>query len=789
VFERLKKIGVFSKLSFSFIKFFFILTLINLIISTQLSKSIIMTEAYNNNALLLNKMSGLIENKIEDFNKAVYSFSLEIGADRADQNIANLYQRWNYVYRGIEEIGANYDFIDSVYIFYNKGQNVYYQSLGNGYNGILNTHDFFDRDIFQDFNSSKRISYETGLRAVDTEKFKGMNKAGKITKVFSFIKRIPTYSLNTKNGLIINVKENYLSDLIKANYIPPKSSLIISYSSGDIIFAYNENAAAGLSDTTIQEIMDESKGADNLNKSFSIPSGKDKVFVTQVKSDMSDRVYMLIVPENELMKPISKVNVPIFIMSNLLFIIAVIFSSRMDVKFFQPVLGILRTLKANRSIMEIKEEGNQKAIKNNEFAEISSYIDNIIIKNSVQQKQLAEYKREMQRYFSSYKERVLYEVLIGNKETQDMIEEDKVFLSSDLKWFIVILVNIKIDGKQELEIIDTIQTIPMFEKVISILSEYGYVEKIQINKQQVAFLLGMKHKQDIGELSGELEISIDRMDQLDLMVHIGIGSLYDEIGKISRSYSEARNKLYYMTSINKSSVFHVIQEDYQETRANYPYEVENEITFNVQKGNLDEIKDGIKRFSCYLRENSILIDRSKKYWVILIHNIIMQIYSVYKIEKSDLKDNDIYNYIEELDTESEIEDWMLYILDKCINLIKSSSIYDNKDLIDKVIDYINDHYMENINLNTIAEYVYLTPGYLSKVFKSFTKETFNSYVINVRMNKVAELLTNSDMNVTEISEKVGYNSVRSLIKTFKSYFNCTPTEYRKRTAVNFLDKK
>ena len=99
-------------------------------------------------------------------------------------------------------------------------------------------------------------------------------------------------------------------------------------------------------------------------------------------------------------------------------------------------------------------------------------------------------------------------------------------------------------------------------------------------------------------------------------------------------------------------------------------------------------------------------------------------------------------------------------------------------VIAEIQNFIRQHYQENISLNMLAELFYMHPNYLSRLFKEKTGENFVDYLVDVRMQKVKELLKHSDYKIIEICSMVGYDNPRSFSKAFKNYTGMTPKEYR-----------
>ncbi|NLC52705.1 MAG: response regulator transcription factor [Firmicutes bacterium] len=102
----------------------------------------------------------------------------------------------------------------------------------------------------------------------------------------------------------------------------------------------------------------------------------------------------------------------------------------------------------------------------------------------------------------------------------------------------------------------------------------------------------------------------------------------------------------------------------------------------------------------------------------------------------------------------------------------------DKRLVQIIKDYINEHYHEQISLSTLAEQIYLSPSYLSDLFKNQTGETITNYLTKVRMEKAKELLKDLQMKSYEIGEMVGYKDPAYFSKVFKKVVGVSPNEYR-----------
>lgn len=95
-----------------------------------------------------------------------------------------------------------------------------------------------------------------------------------------------------------------------------------------------------------------------------------------------------------------------------------------------------------------------------------------------------------------------------------------------------------------------------------------------------------------------------------------------------------------------------------------------------------------------------------------------------------------------------------------------------------VISYIDDHYTQNLSLETIAAYSGFSKYHFSRLFKQYTNYTYYEYLIFRRIKAAEELLTQPGLSVTEIALQSGFASISSFNRIFKQKKGCTPSEYR-----------
>ena len=115
-----------------------------------------------------------------------------------------------------------------------------------------------------------------------------------------------------------------------------------------------------------------------------------------------------------------------------------------------------------------------------------------------------------------------------------------------------------------------------------------------------------------------------------------------------------------------------------------------------------------------------------------------------------------------------------------INKVRHNSVSDihsyansTHKTISEITGYINNHYNENITLDTIADLFYISPCYFSRTFKRLCGIPFSEYLNNVRVKEACKLLYKTDMNITSVAEAVGFGSNAHFDRVFKNFSACT----------------
>jgi len=137
----------------------------------------------------------------------------------------------------------------------------------------------------------------------------------------------------------------------------------------------------------------------------------------------------------------------------------------------------------------------------------------------------------------------------------------------------------------------------------------------------------------------------------------------------------------------------------------------------------------------------------------------------------------LWEHLERFDTLESLQEQVTDQLLKASDSIKVQSD-SRSQIVHEAMRIIQQRYHENLTLQSVSEQVHVTPVWLSKLFKKETEMNFLECITDVRMQKAAELLSDLNHKVYQISYLVGYQDPVHFSKLFKRKYGCTPQEYR-----------
>lgn len=128
------------------------------------------------------------------------------------------------------------------------------------------------------------------------------------------------------------------------------------------------------------------------------------------------------------------------------------------------------------------------------------------------------------------------------------------------------------------------------------------------------------------------------------------------------------------------------------------------------------------------------------------------------------------------------------IIELCAYLLRYNSTItldnneiDNKStsilLMQKAILFIQNNYMNNLNIKYMSEYLHISQYYFSHLFKNITGMNFKTYLNTIRIDKAQKYIEETNLTILSIAMKCGFNSIRTFNRAYKQSYGYSPSEY------------
>lgn len=150
-------------------------------------------------------------------------------------------------------------------------------------------------------------------------------------------------------------------------------------------------------------------------------------------------------------------------------------------------------------------------------------------------------------------------------------------------------------------------------------------------------------------------------------------------------------------------------------------------------------------------------------------------------------------YLHDLGNLSDIDSlcfWLTGVMNTFMDRIFNYRNAKHASVIHQSIQYLNAHYSEHVTLEQMAQLVFLSPAYFSRVFKQETGLSFNTYLNKVRIEHSKAILLKQSIRLTDAAMLVGFEDQSYFTKVFKKFTGVTPLHYRAaRMNVNEGEKR
>lgn len=258
-------------------------------------------------------------------------------------------------------------------------------------------------------------------------------------------------------------------------------------------------------------------------------------------------------------------------------------------------------------------------------------------------------------------------------------------------------------------------------------------------------------------------------------VSFGIGRFVSSIRYLSKSYKEAEYALDYRFFMGKRSIIYIGDVEKETNRERIDLErQENELTACIKTGDVTGVEKQTEKYFALLGQHSVLGQ------AFIYEEITIFAGNLLRALRGKFEDGDESSFakLEQLlddlrmkktfATLSELQGQVADIVRNIAERINDDRLLRNEGVIEKAKSYVLSHLSGDVSLITVADMVYVSPNYLSFLFKE-SGENFKDYVVRAKMERAKEMMESGEYNLNQMALALGYKDGRYFSQVYKKY--------------------
>lgn len=264
-----------------------------------------------------------------------------------------------------------------------------------------------------------------------------------------------------------------------------------------------------------------------------------------------------------------------------------------------------------------------------------------------------------------------------------------------------------------------------------------------------------------------------------------------------------------LTYENRSSDFHC-----RDTRtSSAPLETSTHLHYHVEMGCLfrgntklvidskEYLAEPEDTFICFPNQVHNFHTLSKEEYILFIFNpdIVPEFSRLFaknlpksNLLKGALRDKEIFSLMYNISNAASeggaysqmiIRGYLLVLLSKLFGMMELYNVQSSDTkLLGTILNYCIKNYDQPLSLSILEKELHISKFYISHTLSNKLHIGFNDYINSLRVSNACRYLLGSDMSITEISEKVGFNTLRTFNRAFVKHMKVTPSQYRTQKA-------
>lgn len=272
-------------------------------------------------------------------------------------------------------------------------------------------------------------------------------------------------------------------------------------------------------------------------------------------------------------------------------------------------------------------------------------------------------------------------------------------------------------------------------------------------------------------------------EYLKVPISIGISKSYSDLLESKEACEMGKQALHQRLNLGKESI--IFYEDISMVVSGpvllyYPAELEAQLFNAIRLGDKEQVAEALYPFLAQLIGKNKSTLNFEVMLVRLVNNLI-QLEQHLGIQVLLTQDNNkLYHRVLDIRNPEEIERLLVQeVIYPMTYTMKEKMSKQFRCLSDKITAIVDAEYDRELTLESIGERLHYNPNYLSSIFKKEYGTAFSEYLMNYRLEMAKKWLSETDMTIKEIAERLQYHNSQNFIRSFRKKEQVTPGAYRK----------
>lgn len=430
-----------------------------------------------------------------------------------------------------------------------------------------------------------------------------------------------------------------------------------------------------------------------------------------------------------------------------------------------------------------------KPIKLQELTETMDQVVKSMEAEKHQKQQMEQLEKHLKESMPALKEKFLGELLTGIFKDEEEILRKIEFFHLDMKryeeWAVALFVMDDYEKAVELysEKYRNLLSFSVRNIMDDLLVQFGPGIAVTMREDEYAIVFCGSAGLDHGRITEQCQKVIEAMAKfLKLSISAGIGNPVRQLAQLHISCQEARSAVEYRFFTGKGSVNHI--HDFYSGRieldVNALYDHQMKLMTFIKLGDIPQVRAKLEEIFSNLHHNRNIPAG-------YVHSLCIEMITLAsktflelgeQLESAGVKLIVCIDEIYQKQNASELSAYIRDVMERLASYMAEKHISKSSSVIRKIKDIISARYMDNLSVALISEEVFLSPNYISLIFKKETGESITEFLTKTRMEAAKQLLKDRDLKILDISEMVGYENPTYFSTVFKKHTGLHPQKYR-----------